>query len=84
MWNLLKKNEAEINENVAKGLLIVFSCVLLTVLLCWIGIFNIYVSMTIIILGVSILTLTIPSFLILKLHIYHRMLHHLLILPAYH
>ena len=71
---ILKKNEAEINENVAKGLLIVFSCVLLTVLLCWIGIFDIYVSMTIIILGVSILTLIIPSFLILKLHIYHRIM----------
>lgn len=71
---ILRKNEAEINENVAKGLLIVFSCVLLTVLLCWIGIFNIYVSMTIIILGVSIITLIIPSFLILKLHIYHTIM----------
>lgn len=75
MWNLfIRKNEAEINENVAKGLLIVFSCVLLTVLLCWIGIFDIYASMTMIILGVSIITLIIPSFLILKLHIYHTVM----------
>lgn len=34
---ILRKNEAEINENVAKGLLIVFACVFLTVLLCWVG-----------------------------------------------
>lgn len=76
-WNvelILRKNEAEINENVAKGLLIVFACVLLTVLLCWIGIFDIYASMTIIILGVSIITLIIPSFLVLKLHIYYTVM----------
>ena len=71
---ILKKNEAEINENVAKGLLIVFSCVLLTVFLCWIGVFDIQVRMTLIILGVSIITLIIPSFLILKIHIYHAVM----------
>mgnify|MGYP003304329832 CR=1 FL=1 len=70
----MRKNEAEINENVAKGLLIVFSCVLLTVFLCWIGVFDVYVNMTVIILGVSIITLIIPSFLILKIHVYHKIM----------
>lgn len=69
---ILRKNEAEINENVAKGLLIVFSCVLLTVFLCWIGVFDVYMNMTVIILVVSIITLIIPSFLILKIHVYHK------------
>lgn len=68
----MRKNEAEINENVAKGLLIVFSCVLLTVFLCWIGVFDVYMNMTVIILVVSIITLIIPSFLILKIHVYHK------------
>lgn len=31
-----RKNEAEINESVAKGRLIVFACLFLTVLLCWV------------------------------------------------
>ena len=68
---ILRKNEAEINESVAKGLLIVFACVFLTVLLCWVGIFDIRFSMTIIMLGVSVVTLLVPSILILKFHIYH-------------
>ena len=72
MEPILRKNEAEINENVAKGLLIVFSCVLLTVFLCWIGVFDVYMNMTVIILGVYIITLIIPSFLILKIHVYHK------------
>lgn len=71
---ILRKNEAEINESVAKGLLIVFSCVLLTVLLCWVGIFDIHISMTIIILGVSIIALIIPSVLILKFRVYHMIM----------
>lgn len=58
---ILRKNEAEINESVAKGLLIVFACVFLTVLLCWVGIFDIQFSMTIIMLGVSVVTLIVPS-----------------------
>lgn len=68
---ILRKNEAEINESVAKGLLIVFACVFLTVLLCWVGIFDIRFSMTIIMLGVSVVTLIVPSILILKFHVYH-------------
>lgn len=68
---ILRKNEAEINESVAKGLLIVFACVFLTVLLCWLDIFDIRFSMTIIMLGVSVVTLIVPSILILKFHIYH-------------
>lgn len=74
MESILRKNEAEINESVAKGLLIVFICVLLTVLLCWVRIFDIRISMTIIIMGVSILTLIIPSILILKFHVYHMIM----------
>lgn len=69
---ILQKNEAEINESVAKGLLIVFSCVFLTVLLCWVGVFDIHISMTFIVLGVSIITLVIPSILVLTLHIYRK------------
>lgn len=68
---ILRKNEAEINESMAKGLLIVFACVFLTVLLCWVGIFDIQFSMTIIMLGVSVVTLIVPSILILKFHVYH-------------
>lgn len=71
---ILRKNEAEINESVAKGLLIFFSCVLMTVLLCWVGIFDIRISMTIIILGVSIIALIIPSVLILKFRAYHMIM----------
>ena len=69
---ILKKNEAEINESVAKGLLIVFSFILLTAILCWIGIFDIRISMTMIILVASIVTVLVPSVFILKLHIYHK------------
>ncbi|MBP3326814.1 MAG: helix-turn-helix transcriptional regulator [Coprococcus sp.] len=76
---ILRKNEAEINESVAKGLLIIFSCIFLIVSLCWIGIFDIQVSMTIIILGVSIITLIIPSILILKVHIYHTVIKYYII-----
>lgn len=68
---VLKKNEAEINESVAKGLLMIFSCVFLIVFLCWIGIFDVRMSMTFLILGISVLTLIVPATLILKLHIYH-------------
>ncbi len=44
---ILKKNEAEINENVAKGLLVIFGCILLVAVLCWIGLFEIYFDMTV-------------------------------------
>lgn len=71
---ILRKNEAEINESVAKGLLIVFACVVLTVLLCWVGIFDIRPGMTIIMFGVSVITLVIPAVLILKFHVYHIMM----------
>ena len=71
---ILRKNEAEINESVAKGLLIVFACVVLTVLLCWVGIFDIRSGMTIIMFGVSVITLVIPAVLILKFHVYHIMM----------
>lgn len=67
---LFRKNEAEINERVAKGLLYLFACIFLIMFLCWIGIFDIHIKMTLIILGVAVVTLIIPSFLILKMRIY--------------
>ena len=68
---VLKKNEAETNESAAKGLLLVFSCVFVIAVLCWTRIFDVPFSMIITILGVSAVTLIIPSILILKFHIYH-------------
>lgn len=68
---VLKKNEAEINESVAKGLLVIFACVFLIVLFCWIGIFDIRLSMTLLIFGTAVITLIVPAIMILKLHIYH-------------
>lgn len=76
---ILRKNEAEINESVAKGLMAIFSCIFLIVFLCWIGVFDIEVSMTLIILGVSIITLIIPSILILRVHIYHAIMKYYII-----
>ncbi len=77
---ILRKNEAEINESVTKGLLIVFACVFLTVLLCWMGIFDIRFNMTIIMLGVSVVTLIVPSILILKFHVYHRIMKYYIVI----
>lgn len=76
---ILKKNEAEINENVAKGLLVVFGIVLLVDLLCWGGVFEIYLDMTVILLLAALLTLVIPAIMILKFHIYHNMMKYLVV-----
>ena len=47
-----KKNEAEINETAAKGLLVVFAVVLLISILCFMGIFDIFPDMAICLLAV--------------------------------
>lgn len=70
METVLKKNEAEINENAAKGLLCVFAFVLLVAFFCWVGFFDIYTDMTVIMLTMSFITLVIPAVMILKMHIY--------------
>ena len=62
---IIKKNEAEINENVAKGLLCIWGMVLLVDLLCWFGIFNIYFDMTVVLMVVSLVTLFAPAVIIL-------------------
>lgn len=68
---ILKKNEAEINENAAKGLIVVFGLVLLVALFCWIGIFEIFIDMTVVMLFVAVVTLVIPAIMILKFHLYN-------------
>lgn len=76
---LLKKNEAEINENVAKGLLCVFGFVLLIAVLCWVKIFDIYTDMTVILVSVAFITLVIPAVMILKLHIYSNSMKYIVV-----
>ena len=76
---IIKKNEAEINENVAKGLLCIWGMVLLVDLLCWFGIFNIYFDMTVVLMVVSLVTLFAPAVIILKFHFYNDMMKYLIV-----
>lgn len=76
---IIKKNEAEINENVARGLLIIWGIVLLVDLLCWSGVFNIYFDMTVVLLLVSLVTLVVPAVMILKFHFYHDMMKYFIV-----
>lgn len=76
---IIKKNEAEMNENVAKGLLCIFGIVFLVVLLCWVGVFNIFFDMTVILLLVALVTLVVPAVMILKFHFYHGMMKYLIV-----
>lgn len=76
---VIRKNEAEINENVAKGLLGIWGIVLLVDVLCWSKVFNISFDMTIILLLVALITLVIPAVLILKLHFYNDMMKYLIV-----
>ncbi len=76
---ILKKNEAEINENVAKGLLVIFGCILLVALFCWLGIFEIYFDMTVVMLLMALLTLVIPAVMILKFHFYNSIMKYLVV-----
>lgn len=79
---ILKKNEAEINENVAKGLLVVFGIILLVVLFCWIGVFEIYFDMTVILLLMGLFTLVVPAVMILKFHLYNDMMKYLVVVAT--
>lgn len=76
---ILKKNEAEINENVAKGLLGIGGIVLLIDLLCWSGVFIIYFDMTVVLLLAALVTLVVPAVLILKFHFYTDMMKYLIV-----
>ena len=76
---ILKKNEAEINENVARGLLVLWGIVLLVDLLCWCKVFDIYFDMTVVLLLVSLVTLVVPAVMILKFHFYHDMMKYLIV-----
>lgn len=68
---ILKKNEAEINENVAMGLLGIWGIVLFVDLLCWSDVFDIYFDMTVVLLVAAVVTLVMPAVMILKFHFYH-------------
>lgn len=76
---IIKKNEAEINENVASGLLVIWGVVLLVTLLCWSGVFDIYFDMTIVLLLVALATLVVPAVMILKFHFYNNMMKYLIV-----
>lgn len=82
METLLKKNEAEINEAAAKALLTVFGVIFLISAFCWTGIFDIQFEMTAILLSVSFVTLVIPAFVILKMHVYNDVMKYLIVASA--
>ena len=79
---VLKKNEAEINETVARGLLVVFGVVLLTYIFGWIGIFDIFPDMTIILLVAAFVTLVLPAVLILKFRFYSTVMKYVIVAAA--
>ena len=79
---ILKKNEAEINEAVAKGLLFVFGGVLLILLLCWCGVFDVFWDMLIVLLVTSFITLFLPAIMILKLHLYNNSMKYIVIIAT--
>ena len=74
------------SERVAKGLLYLFGCILLIMFLCRVGVFDIHVKLTLIILGVVVVTLIVPSVLILKVRIYHPVMKYYIVaaLSVYH
>lgn len=76
---ILKKNEAEINEAVARGLFIAFGMVFLIATFCWLGIFDVYFDMTIILLVVAFITLVIPAVMILKWRVYNYRMKYLVV-----
>lgn len=76
---IMKKNEAEINESVAKGLVLVFVVILLVSICCWLGIFDIAFDMTIILLSVGLITLIIPAIMILKIHVYSDVMKYIVV-----
>ncbi len=79
---IIKKNEAEINENVAKGLLGIWGIVLLICLLCWGGIFNISLKMTLELLVTAFITLVVPAVMVLRFHLYNDRMKYLIVTAA--
>lgn len=82
MDSIIKKNEAEMNENVAKGLLYICGIVLLVDLLCWCGVFDISFDMTVVLLLAALITLAVPAVIILKFHIYNDVMKYLIVTAA--
>lgn len=76
---IIKKNEAEINEHVARGLLGIWGIVLMVDILCWSRVFDIYFDMTVALLLVSLVTLVVPAVMVLKFHFYHNMMKYLIV-----
>ncbi len=76
---IIKKNEAEINENAAKGLWGIWGIVLLTDLLCWIGVFDISFDMTVVLLLTALVTLVVPAVMILNFHFYNDRMKYLIV-----
>ena len=79
---ILKKNEAEINENVAMGLLGIWGIVLFVDLLCWSDVFDIYFDMTVVLLVAAVVTLVIPAVMILKFHFYHDRMKYVIVVAT--
>ncbi len=79
---IIKKNEAEINENVAKGLLGIWGIVLLVDLLCWGGVFNISLKMTLELLVTAFITLVVPAVMVLRFHLYNDRMKYLIVTAA--
>lgn len=79
MEPIIKKNEAEMNENVAKGLLCIWAIVLLVAVLCWAGVFNIYDGMTAVLLLAASVTLAVPAVIILRFRIYNDRMRYLIV-----
>ena len=79
---IIKKNEAEINENVAKGLLGIWGIVLLICLLCWGGVFNISLKMTLELLVTAFITLVVPAVMVLRFHLYNDRMKYLIVTAA--
>lgn len=79
MEPIIKKNEAEMNENVAKGLLCIWAIVLLVAVLCWAGVFNIYDGITAVLLLAASVTLAVPAVIILRFRIYNDRMRYLIV-----
>lgn len=79
---ILTKNEAEMNENVARGLLGIWGIVLFVDVLCWSGIFDIYFDMTVVLLVAALVTLVIPAVMILKFHFYNDSMKYVIVTAA--
>lgn len=76
---IIKRNEAEINEKAAKGLLVICAIVVLVEILCWSGVFDIYFDMTMFLLVAAAVTLAVPAVIVLKFHFHHDIMKYLIV-----